>query len=145
MSSLNAKLSDLDESELKELFTSTETETILVSTQIEAPSNEKGLEEAESAAYWLHASIKRTCYVVYSKYRYEAFTSKDKKGKKKVKVDEIKLEMNSGNGKFLKSKKDTSQVKKLDEVYGSDNTCKRAKLLATATINGQSWSAEVKQ
>ena len=142
MSNLIEKLSEFNELELKKLVKPIENETISTVVSFEANSLEKGL-EAEIATYYLHVSVKRTCYVVYSKYQYKAFTSTDKKGKKKIKVDKIKMKMNSGNGIFTKSQKNTSQVKKLDEVYGTGNTCKKAKLLATATIGDQSWDAQV--
>jgi hypothetical protein len=98
----------------------------------------------ELSTFWVHAQIKRDCYYFYSKYRYHAWVTSDKAGKKKIKADKIELKMDSGNGSFKKSSKKVSQVKKLDEVYGTDNTCKSAKLIAKATIGSSSATVEVK-
>lgn len=89
----------------------------------------------------LHAKIKRTCYIVYAKFQYHAWVTFA--GKPYV-VDLISAKMNSGNGYFSKVVKNTSSLKKLDEVYEYGNACRSAKMIVKARKGNASATVEVK-
>ena len=91
----------------------------------------------------LRGKIKRKCYYFYSKYNYTAVVTEVNTGKRFI-MDEISLKMNSGNGDFTKTSNSTSKVSKIDEVYGTDNTCKSAKLMATAIKGALKLIVEIK-
>lgn len=89
----------------------------------------------------LNGRIKRTCYVLYAKFQYHAWVTL---GGKPYSVDVISAKMNSGNGNFNKTVKNTSSLKKLDEVYEYGNACRSAKMIVTARKGNGSATVEVK-
>ena len=89
----------------------------------------------------LHATIKRTCYVAYAKFQYRAWVTLNGKS---YAVDEISARMNSGNEYFTKKKENTSELKKLDEVYEYGNACRSAYMLAKARKGTATATVEVR-
>ena len=137
MAKLSKRIASLPENELRALHQLRERGEYTTTLHLKPDENSESL-----ATYYLHLSIKYKCYLVYAKYEYEAKTTTDAAGKNRIAVDRIKIEINSGNGWFDKSGKNTSRVKKLDEVYGKP-ACKKPRALASATVNGSSWSVKI--
>jgi hypothetical protein len=89
----------------------------------------------------LNGEIDRTCYVVYAKYEYHAWITL---GGNSYVVDVISAKMDSGNGSFNKTVKNTSSLKKLDEVYEYGNACRTGKMTVTARKGNASATVRVK-
>lgn len=145
---LSAFLKKLKENEIKEIYTPISVEESTFSTPIileeeEIIEDENGVEYKNNikVSAILNGRIKRTCYVVYAKFQYHAWVTL---GGKPYSVDVISAKMNSGNGDFNKTVKNTSSLKKLDEVYEYGNACRSAKMIVKAKKGNASATVEVK-
>lgn len=145
---LSEFLRQLKEDDIRIIYTPVSDEESTFSTPIlleeeEIIEEENGVENKNSikVSAILNGRIKRTCYVVYAKFQYHAWITL---GGKPYAVDVISAKMNSGNGDFRKTLKNTSSLKKLDEVYEYGNACRSAKMIVKARKGNTSATVEVK-
>ncbi|WKZ74557.1 MAG: hypothetical protein QY303_10425 [Vicingaceae bacterium] len=96
---------------------------------------------------WLHLKLKKTCYYFHSIYDYKSKVTSDKKGKNRVKVDKIKLNIYKDltRESYTISKKNSSKFNFTDRITGSTQTCGMTECTATASKEGYgSWSVVVR-
>ncbi|MCH7309295.1 hypothetical protein MMO38_14310 [Acinetobacter sp. NIPH 1852] len=141
-------LQNLTSDELKEIYQPISEEETTYSIAI--TFEEEEVQEDDSGKSYktivqqsaiLHGMIKRTCYIAYAKFQYRAWVTLNGKS---YAVDEISAKMNSGNGYFTKKKENTSELKKLDEVYEYGNACRSAYMLAKARKGMATATIEVR-
>lgn len=145
---LTELLKKLNEEDVRSIYTPISDEkstfSIPITIEEEETIEDKNGNESKSimkVSAILNGEIKRTCYVLYAKFQYHAWVTL---GGKPYSVDVISAKMNSGTDDFNKTVRNTSSLKKLDEVYEYGNACRTAKMTVTARKGSGSATVIVK-
>lgn len=101
-------------------------------------------EQLTDVQLWLTVSQKRTCWYVRAVHEYEAYITLDSANGPRYNIDKIELHIKRGkdSADYVHVCTNTSWCPKTDTLTGYGGMCDWSKVMATATLWGQSWSTE---